>query len=68
MELNLLCDGSLAESLKSGVLYQEGGHEDLEGAGLALNWIVKDVDIVEIGELEHSECHLLVWDVVMAQI
>ena len=68
MELDLLCYGSLAEPRKSRVLYQEGSHEDCEGAGLTLNWVVKDVDIGEVRELEHLESHLSVGDGIIAQI
>ena len=57
-----------AESLHTGSFDEELCHENSKGANVLVAWVVDDVQICELGPLEHLECVIKSFNRIVSEI
>ena len=61
-------DSCLAEPNQGATLDQKFSHQQVKGAAVCVAWVVEDVQVVDLGELEHLEGLLERFDLVVANV
>ena len=68
MQLHLICGNQFAEALQVRFLDHKLSHEHLHGAGIALQRIVDQVNVLDLGPLEQANCVFHVFDSIVPQV